>query len=112
MPRSMATIAKPDALELFTDRVFEQEVVRRALAPSIVGPIDSQYLITAFYGVGGVGKTTLCRRALEIAEKEFVKATACVHTSFDDQRWSPGASMGAVADELCRALHANGIPPI
>lgn len=112
MPKPFIKFSKPDALELFTDRQTEQEVIQQALAPPSQGNQDSKLFLTAFYGVGGVGKTTLCRRAREIAGTKYPDQIVCVYMTFDDHRWTPGTTMGLAADELCKAMHASGIEPL
>ena len=110
MPKAPPPFKKPDALELFTDRVSEQEVLRRVLAPSSGVHDDTVRLVTSFYGVGGVGKTTLCHQALATASREHPTRPIRVHTSFDDHRWTPASGFASVALELCQILSQARIP--
>jgi len=113
MPRQQPSpkSVRPDALAIFTDRVTEQEILRKILAPNPPGPLGSSALLTQFYGVGGVGKSTLCRRACEIAAAEFKDTVRLVVTSFDDNRWKEGSAFTEVSAELCRCLAGQKIIP-
>lgn len=111
MPGYTPNLKKPDALELFTDRVEEQNTVREVLQPECGGVARRQHLLTVFYGVGGVGKSTLCRRAGEIAANEFKEEVRVVATSFDDDRWREGTAFTDVCAELCRCLVERKIVP-
>jgi tetratricopeptide (TPR) repeat protein len=102
---------RPDALELFTDRVEEQQLLRKLLAPEPSATLGTTFLLTQFYGVGGVGKSTLCHRASEIAAAEFKDTVRVVATSFDDNRWKEGAAFTVVSAELCRCLVKERIMP-
>ena len=108
MPKPVPQFRKPDALELFTDRVSEQAILRRVLTPAQAHPAEATLLVTSFYGVGGVGKTTLCRQAVAIARQEFPKVTLA-WTSFDDRRWTSTSSFAQAAAELCRVLQAKDV---
>ena len=101
--------ARPDALALFTDRVEQQQLLRQLLSPAPTGP--GLPLLTQFYGVGGVGKSTLCRRACEIAEKEFKGVVSVAVTSFDESRWKAGTPFTEVCAELCRCLVRQNVVP-
>ena len=103
-------ITKPDALAIFTDRVVEREHLHTILSPALPCPVGSSVLLTQFYGVGGVGKSLLCRWASEDAA-EFKDAVRLVHTSFDDNRWGGGSAFTEVSLELCRCLAARKIIP-
>jgi len=102
---------KPDALAIFTDRVHEQEALRKILAPALTKNLGGFMLLTQFYGVGGVGKSTLCHRASVIAATEFKDKVRVVATSFDDSRWKEGTAFSEVCAELCRGLVAQKIVP-
>lgn len=96
-------------MELFTDRVNEQKILRQFLAPPQAWKEETNLLVTCFYGVGGVGKTTLCRKGLELARTEFPEITTVAHTSFDDGRWTPQSGFAQVAIELCRVIQEQQI---
>jgi len=96
-------------MELFTDRVSEQDTLRAVLKPCSPDQGNQKHLVTSFYGVGGVGKTTLCNRALEIAEQEYKNQLVCVHASFDDKAWKPSTSFAAVAIATCNVLESRKI---
>jgi len=102
---------RPDALEIFTDRVEEQQLLRKLLAPEQSASLGLPFLLTQFYGVGGVGKSTLCQRACEIASAEFKETVRVVATSFDDSRWKEGSAFTEVSAELCRCLARQKIVP-
>jgi tetratricopeptide (TPR) repeat protein len=109
MPKSLPSNRRPDAMELFTDRVNEQKILRQFLAPAQARKEETNLLVTCFYGVGGVGKTTLCRKGLELARTEFPENTTVTHTSFDDGRWTPQSGFAQVAIELCRVIQEQQI---
>ena len=109
--KSTAKQTRPDALALFTDRVTEQEILRKILAPNPPVRLGAAVLLTQFYGVGGVGKSTLCQRACEIAAAEFKDTVRVVATSFDDSRWKEGSAFTEVAAELCRCLAGQKMVP-
>jgi len=96
--------ARPDALAIFTDRVEQRQLLRTILQPVPTSQLGPQYLLTQFYGVGGVGKSALCEQGRKIAEEEFEENVRVVSTSFDDSRWNEGTSFTDVATELCRCL--------
>jgi tetratricopeptide (TPR) repeat protein len=102
---------KPNALEIFTDRAEEQQLLRKLLAPEQSTSLGVTFLLTQFYGVGGVGKSTLCQRACEIAAAEFKDTVRMVATSFDDSRWKEGSAFTEVSAELCRCLAGQKIMP-
>ena len=102
---------RPDALEIFTDRVEEQQLLHKLLAPEQFASLGTAVLLTQFYGVGGVGKSTLCQRACEMAAAEFKDTGRVVATSFDDSRWKEGSPFTEVAAELCRCLAGQKIVP-
>jgi tetratricopeptide (TPR) repeat protein len=109
MPKILPSHRKPDAMELFTDRVNEQNMLRQFFAPAQAQKAETNLLVTCFYGVGGVGKTTLCRKGLELARTEFPENTTVAHTSFDDGRWTPQSGFAQVAIELCRVIQERQI---
>ena len=96
--------ARPDALAIFTDRVEQRQLLRTILQPVPTSQLGPQYLLTQFYGVGGVGKSALCEQGRKIAEEEFEENVRVVATSFDDSRWNEGTSFTDVATEVCRCL--------
>jgi tetratricopeptide (TPR) repeat protein len=111
MPGYTPNLKKPDALELFTDRVEEQKTVREVLQPARGDSVKRQHLLTVFYGVGGVGKSTLCRRGCEMATNDFGEEVRVAVTSFDDDRWREGSAFTEVCAELCRCLIERKIVP-
>jgi tetratricopeptide (TPR) repeat protein len=96
-------------MELFTDRVNEQNMLRQFFAPAQAQKEETNLLVTCFYGVGGVGKTTLCRKGLELARAEFHDLITVAHTSFDDGRWTPQSGFAQIAIELCRVIQEQQI---
>ncbi len=109
---SMVKAKRPDALEMFTDRDDEQKSLRQILSPRPTGDLEGEWknLLTVFYGVGGVGKTTLRKQARKIAGEEFPSCT-CVVTDFDGD-WTPEIAVTLVFAELCRSLVAEKIAPV
>jgi hypothetical protein len=110
-PKPSLKNIRPDALEIFTDRVEEQQLLRTLLAPGHSTNLGPKVLLTQFYGVGGVGKSTLCKRAGEIALAEFKDTVRVVSTSFDDNRWKEGSGFTEVSAEICRCLVDHKIIP-
>ena len=114
IPAAARPLAKPKALELFTDRVGEQELLRRVLACRLTTDLDGGWrnLVTVFYGVGGVGKTTLCRRAMQIARHELQPAATCAYVDLDHGDYSPRCGFMKVASHLCEVLARDaGVTP-
>ena len=111
MPKSLPVFSKPDALELFTDRSQEQATLENILNPASSSLTQPALLVSAFYGVGGVGKTTLCRRALKIADEKFKEDLKCIYIDFDEPRWTPDSSFAKVSAEICNVLHRSGVSP-
>ena len=112
MPAPVPTKAsKPNALEIFTDRIEEQKLLREILSPQPSQDLGARVLLTQFYGVGGVGKSTLYLRALEIAANDYEKNVTVIATSFDDNRWGPSSPFTDVLAELCRCLVEQKIIP-
>ena len=111
MPQAAPRVQKPNASELFTDRLDQRELLSRVLAPVATGDLGPEFTITVLYGVGGVGKTRLCEHGLEVAAKTFGDQVICAYANFDAQGWHPETSFSLVAAELCRALHRAGVAP-
>jgi len=109
MPSALRNPKRPDALELFTDRVGEQKTLRHLLQPPPGDALGRRYLLSVFYGVGGVGKTSLCQLGQKIAQEEFSGQVTCAGTSFDDARWKPDTQFTEVAAEICRCFAHAGI---
>lgn len=106
--------SRPTAMELFTDRDREQELLRAALAPGPTPPEHPERFLTVFYGVGGVGKSTLCWRARETAGTEFRdNPPVLLHLDLDGSGWHPNTGFVALAAELARAMNRKdvGIQP-
>lgn len=110
MPTSAEIFDKPDALELFTDRENEQSLLRRILKPTEGMREDSHDILTVFYGVGGIGKTTLLEKAIKMAATEFKGRITSVHCSFDAHDWTVGVAVGQLVGELCRCMDSAGVP--
>jgi tetratricopeptide (TPR) repeat protein len=100
---------RPSALEMFTDRVDEREVLARCLAPH-----DEQSspklddFITVFYGVGGVGKSTLCRWAIEESMRSQ-QGGLLVMLDLDSSRWNPTSAFGHLLAALVPELAKAGV---
>ncbi len=71
-------------------------------------PLVKNDFITVFYGVGGVGKTTLCKKAMETASK--AKSTVVVAMlNLDSDDWSPTRSFAGFLAGLVNQLSQGGI---
>ncbi len=102
---------RPSALEMFTDRVQEQELLREIMRPEPTKAERGELFLTVFYGVGGVGKSTLCRRAYEIAKEQDAKELVLVTVDYDGSGWSPETAFVGVVNELVRAFADKGVSP-
>lgn len=114
VPKPSATetsAQRPSALEMFTDRVQEQELLSEILQPTPESARRRGQFLTVFYGVGGVGKTTLCRRAHEIAAELASNEVVLVTADFDNNEWSEQTTFATVAGELVRKFAEKGIQP-
>ena len=97
---------------MFTDRVEEQKVLRDVLAPVCTSKLGEHFLLTQFYGVGGMGKSTLCRKVCKTAAADDgFKNVRVVTVSFDDSRWKQGLPFTEVCAELCRWLAKEKLIP-
>lgn len=94
---------------MFTDRVSEQELVSRLMAPhdETVTPQRHDFL-TVFYGVGGVGKTSLCRK-VSTSSLELYPSVAVVILNLDHDRWTPTSGFFHFLVELVNELTKQGI---
>jgi tetratricopeptide (TPR) repeat protein len=101
---------RPSALEMFTDRVSEQELLSRLMAAhdESTSPHKSDFL-TVFYGVGGVGKTTLCQKAVKIA-MAVKPSVNVVILNLDSANWSPTSSFAQLLAALIPELTRKGVP--
>ena len=114
MPKPSSTdrtqTGRPSALEMFTDRVSEQELLARLMAPSTgVGGGVSADFITVFYGVGGVGKTTLCRQMMASCREKHSNV-AVVMLNLDFGKWTPESGFAHFLAALLPELGAKKIP--
>jgi hypothetical protein len=103
-PTDRPNPGKPSALELFTDRVSEQELLAQIMAPHSQGQRpESNDFLTVFYGVGGVGKTTLCR---QVRNKclEIYPEVAVVRLNLDSPDWTPCTSFAQLLATLVHEL--------
>jgi hypothetical protein len=64
-------------------------------------------LVTCFYGVGGVGKTTLCRKGLELARTEFLEITTVAPEIVKAALDSVNHASGDSKDVALAAITAN-----
>ena len=95
---------------MFTDRVLEQDLLSRLMAHyQEVSPPSKNEFITVFYGVGGVGKTTLCSKAMKTASG--VKSSVAVAIlNLDSENWSSSSSFAHFLLALLPELNKSGIP--
>jgi len=110
MPKALPTAARPNPFDIFTDRVGEQAVLRQVLHGASSESMGPASLLTAFYGVGGVGKSTLCALARRIVRDECGPNVVGVSVTFDEARYTPTTPFTDVAMALCRALADGGVP--
>ena len=110
MPKPPPSKNRPSALEMFTDRALEQELLSSLIAhhQEISSPSKNEF-VTVFYGVGGVGKTTLCSKAMNTVSG--VKSSVAVAMlSLDSENWSPSSSFANFLLALLPELNKSGIP--
>jgi thymidylate kinase len=93
---------------MFTDRVSEQEILARLLAPCIGAPAQATDFLTVFYGVGGVGKSTLCRRAMETFAEIHPEVVVAL-INLDTNLWNTKSPFAHLIGELVHSLLAKGI---
>jgi uncharacterized protein YbaR (Trm112 family) len=100
----------PSALEMFTDRVSEQELLSRLLAPYRDGdePNRAEFL-TTFYGVGGVGKTTLCNLVFKACRDRHPEVKV-VSLNLDLGKWTPDVCFAYFIAALLPKLSDQKIP--
>jgi hypothetical protein len=109
MPKPPPDKNRPSALEMFTDRVSEQELLSRLMAPyDDAAPLVKNDFITVFYGVGGVGKTTLCKKAMETASKAKSPVVVAM-LNLDSDDWSPTRSFAGFLAGLVNQLSQGSI---
>ncbi len=111
MPKPSPTQTKhsrPNALEMFTDRVSEQAILARLLAPSSAITAQNTDFLTVFYGVGGVGKSTLCRRAMETCAETHQKVVVAL-INLDTNLWNTKSPFAHLIGELVHSLLAKGV---
>jgi tetratricopeptide (TPR) repeat protein len=81
----------PKGLELFTDREEQRQFVTELFTSLIKGSLKQFKPVLNFYGIGGIGKTTLLKKIKE--ELSFNSKDICfVHLDVDDQKWSIATS--------------------
>jgi tetratricopeptide (TPR) repeat protein len=108
-PTDLPNHGRPSALEMFTDRIDEREVLARCLAPhdEVMKPKPEDF-ITVVYGVGGVGKSTLCRWAIEESMRSQ-QGVLLVMLDLDSSRWNPASAFGHLLAALVPELVKAGV---
>lgn len=114
MPKPFSTdraeSGKPSALELFTDRVDEQKFLSTIMAPAAEeAEVASTDFLTVFYGVGGVGKTTLCRQVMVSCAAGHPEVTV-VLLNLDFDKWTASTGFAQLLADLVPKLRDKGIP--
>lgn len=114
MPKSSSTDrvhpARPSALEMFTDRISEQELLARLMSSHTEGeePISREF-ITVFYGVGGVGKSTLCRQAMATCREKNPEVGVAM-LNLDSAKWMTDTCFAHFLAALVPELRGQKIP--
>ena len=111
MPKNYGspTIERPEAMRLFTDRDDEREVLRQFFA-SIEGGQALKKHVVHFYGVGGVGKTTLLAKAIQECHDAKPKSPLkIVSLSVDSNDWDQKSSPSSFFVHLRAALGRAGV---
>jgi tetratricopeptide (TPR) repeat protein len=101
---------KPSALELFTDRADQQKLLATILAPAAEAEAEavSTGFLTVFYGVGGVGKTTLCRRVMASCAEEHPEVDL-VMLNLDFNKWTASTGFAQFLAALVPELRGKGL---
>jgi tetratricopeptide (TPR) repeat protein len=118
MPRPYASarfVPHPPPAVVYTDRTEEQALLRKVLAPvRLSADIRNQFL-TVFYGLGGVGKTWLCRQVPQIVEElsrgPEKESIVLIRIDFDASAWRPERAFVDVARQLIEELTDAKIDP-
>lgn len=93
----------PQALEMFTDRVKERELAESLLSPfNESDSVDGKKYLTTFYGVGGVGKTTLCQWAVTELAPRYKEKVVVVRLNLDKESWTVKSPFADLVAELVR----------
>jgi tetratricopeptide (TPR) repeat protein len=100
---------KPSALEMFTDRVSERELLARLMAPHEKGAeMVAHDFLTVFYGVGGVGKSTLCRKVVASSAVDHPEVMLVV-LNLDFGKWTRDSGFAPFLVALVEQFLAVGI---
>ena len=93
----------PQALEMFTDRVEERKLAQSLLSPfNESDSVDGKKYLTTFYGVGGVGKTTLCEHAITQVNPLYKDKVVVVRLNLDNKSWNVKSPFAHLVAELVR----------
>ena len=104
------TKARPSALELFTDRENEQDVLM-CFFEALAGEGSRPHVpVLHFYGVGGIGKTTLFHKVQERWHSQQNKRLKILYFCVDDNSWSPKRSSFEFFKHLRAKMHDLDIP--
>lgn len=101
---------RPTAEEIFTDRKEERKLLRETLSPTPTPPNETTKFLTVFYGVGGVGKSTLCEQAHAIIREHSGPHLKAVFVDFEhDSKCTPESGAAEVLGEIIRAFAAQEV---
>ena len=94
---------------MFTDRVSERELLARLMAPHAKEAVmvDHDFL-TVFYGVGGVGKSTLCRKVVASSAVDYPEVMLVV-LNLDFGKWTRDSGFAPFLVALVEQFLAVGI---
>jgi tetratricopeptide (TPR) repeat protein len=108
MPKKFSAVhslTRPSALDIFTDRENEQKTLRELLE---FGPHQKERAVTVFYGVGGVGKSTLKLKLISL--KAQFPQVVMTETDYDGPDYSPTTPFPQILAKLVKDLIDAGVP--
>jgi tetratricopeptide (TPR) repeat protein len=99
------SLTRPSALDIFTDREQEQKTLRELLE---FRPNQKERAVTVFYGVGGVGKSTLKLKLISL--KAHFPQVVMTETDYDGPDYSPTTPFPQILAKLVKDLIDAGVP--